>query len=63
MELRKIFDEDVVNYDRYRPGYPEALFADVRAYAGLTADSRLLEIGVGTGQATLPFLLAAVGAA
>ncbi len=58
MELRKSFDEDAVNYDRYRPGYPEALFADVRAYAGLTADSRLLEIGVGTGQATLPFLLA-----
>jgi SAM-dependent methyltransferase len=37
-------------YDRWRPGYPDALFADVlgRAPAG-----RVLEAGAGTGRATL----------
>ena len=55
MELRRKFDEDPAAYDRYRPGYPQALFQDVAAYSGIRAGSRLLEIGIGTGQATLPF--------
>jgi len=42
-------------YDRVRPPYPDALFDDVIAFVGLGADARLLEIGAGTGIATLPF--------
>ncbi len=38
-----------------RPGYPPALFADVARIAGLTSASRLLEIGCGTGHATIEF--------
>lgn len=41
-------------YHRARPGYPGALFDDIIAYANLSADSRILEVGCGAGQATLP---------
>ncbi len=53
-ELRGIFAEDAELYDRARPGYPEALFDDIAALADLPAGARVLEIGPGTGQATLP---------
>jgi SAM-dependent methyltransferase len=44
-------------YDRARPTYPEQLVDDVVAYAaeGLTAAPRALEVGAGTGKATLQF--------
>lgn len=42
-------------YDRARPGYPEELVEDVVRLSGLPAGGRVLEIGCGTGQATLPF--------
>jgi len=53
---RTHFDEIVANYDKARPEYPDALFADVFAYAG--SGKKALEIGAGTGKATLPFLRA-----
>lgn len=56
MDLRRVFDEDERNYERIRPGYAEALFEAVFSYAGIGAESEALEIGIGTGQATLPFL-------
>lgn len=59
-ELRAIFDEDADLYDRARPGYPPALLADLKAYGGIGPGARVLEIGPGTGQATLP--LADLGA-
>jgi SAM-dependent methyltransferase len=52
--LRATFDEDAERYDRARPGYPAALFDDLQALTGLRAGDRVLEIGPGTGQATLP---------
>ena len=52
-DLRAIFDEDAELYDRARPGYPDALFDDLFAMAGIGARSRVLEIGCGTGQATV----------
>lgn len=41
-------------YERYRPGYPDALVAEVLAYAGRPV-STALEIGAGTGKATRVF--------
>jgi SAM-dependent methyltransferase len=52
--LRATFDEAAELYDRARPGYPPALFEDLAELADLGPGSRVLEIGCGTGQATLP---------
>jgi len=52
--LRAIFDEDPELYDRVRPGHPEAMFDDLAALTGLGPGARVLELGCGTGQATLP---------
>jgi len=54
MKTRLIHDQVAQRYDRARPGYPAALFDDIIAYAGLAAAARILEVGCGTGQATLP---------
>ncbi|MBQ7720165.1 MAG: methyltransferase domain-containing protein [Clostridia bacterium] len=56
MDLRQTFNEDEINYDRYRPDYPDELISSVAEYSGIHDGSRLLEIGFGTGQATSPFL-------
>jgi SAM-dependent methyltransferase len=53
-QLRTTFDQAAELYDRARPGYPAALFEDLTALAGLRPGARVLEIGCGTGQATLP---------
>jgi protein-L-isoaspartate O-methyltransferase len=52
---RATFNRVAALYDQMRPGYPATVYADAEAMAGLTADSRLLEIGSGTGHATLAF--------
>jgi SAM-dependent methyltransferase len=52
-DLRAVFDEDAELYDRARPGYPDAVFDDLFALAAIGAGSRVLEIGCGTGQATV----------
>lgn len=54
MQLRATFDEDAERYDTFRPRYRAALFNKLIADTGITTDSTLLEIGPGTGQATLP---------
>jgi SAM-dependent methyltransferase len=51
--LRAIFDEDAERYDRARPGYPAQLFADLAHLAEIGAGCRVLEIGAGTGKATV----------
>jgi SAM-dependent methyltransferase len=48
------FDAAAAGYAAARPGYPEALFDDLVALAGLPAGGAILEIGPGTGQATVP---------
>src|SRR5215216_2159300 len=53
--LRTTFDEAAAIYDEVRPGYPEGLFDDVVSLSGIPAGGRILEIGCGTGQATVPF--------
>ena len=54
-ELRTSFDGAAMLYDEVRPGYPEALFDDVVSLSGIPSGGRILEIGCGTGQATVPF--------
>lgn len=56
MDLRKTFNTDEYNYDRSRPDYPKELFDDIFDYVNLSENCNVLEIGIGTGQATLPFL-------
>lgn len=51
---RRSFDSIVELYDRTRPTYPEQLFDDLVALSGISPGGRILEIGPGTGQATLP---------
>lgn len=47
-----MFGEAVDDYDAYRPGYPAALVDDVLAAAG---PGPVLEVGAGTGKATVSF--------
>jgi predicted O-methyltransferase YrrM len=54
MALRDTFDEAPELYDRVRPGYPEAVFEDLTTLCRLRPGSRVLELGRGTGQATVP---------
>ena len=55
LSLRSIFNSAAKAYDAIRPGYPDALIADIIALANLPSRARLLEIGCGTGQATRSF--------
>jgi SAM-dependent methyltransferase len=48
----RLFDEVPELYDRVRPTYPDALFADLAAVTGIHEGSSVLEVGCGTGQAT-----------
>ncbi len=52
--LRQTFDSAAERYDRFRPEYPEALFDDLVALAGLAPGDELLEVGCATGKATRP---------
>jgi ubiquinone/menaquinone biosynthesis C-methylase UbiE len=53
-DLRKTFDEEAELYDISRPHYPAELFDTIIKNANLQPGSKLVEIGPGTGQATLP---------
>jgi len=50
-----VFDEVPDLYDEVRPGYPEQVFEDIISLSGIPSGKRILEIGCGTGQATVPF--------
>jgi SAM-dependent methyltransferase len=52
---RTSFDDQAEAYDRARPSYPEALVDDVIARSRIPAHGRILEVGAGTGKATVLF--------
>jgi SAM-dependent methyltransferase len=52
--LRETFNEAAELYDRARPGYPAQMFDELAELAGIGTGCRVLEIGCGTGQATVP---------
>ncbi|HEX6778155.1 MAG TPA: class I SAM-dependent methyltransferase [Ktedonobacterales bacterium] len=54
LRRRASFNEAASLYDGARPDYPEALFDDMVALSGIPAGGAVLEIGSGTGKATLP---------
>ena len=51
---RATFDEVAELYDEVRPGYPPGIINAVLEFASLSEGGRILEIGPGTGQLTLP---------
>jgi SAM-dependent methyltransferase len=53
---RRSFDDVAALYGRVRPGYPDPVFDDLWELSDLGDAPRVLEIGCGTGQATLPLL-------
>jgi SAM-dependent methyltransferase len=55
LNFRTGFDEVAAEYDAIRPGYPAALIEDIISITHLPANGHILEIGCGTGQATIPF--------
>lgn len=54
-ERRLVFGEVAELYDRHRPSYPPALIDDLAAEAGLDGRRAVLEVGAGTGKATVLF--------
>jgi SAM-dependent methyltransferase len=53
--LRSSFNESAELYDEVRPGYPTSIIDTIIADAELPPDGKILEIGCGTGQITIPF--------
>ncbi len=58
-EESKSFNLVATEYDLYRPAYPDELIKALIAMTGIHEDSRILEVGAGTGKAT--YLLAQRG--
>ncbi|HEY6522682.1 MAG TPA: class I SAM-dependent methyltransferase [Solirubrobacteraceae bacterium] len=56
-ERRLVFGEVAEQYDRYRPTYPPELVDDLIALAGLDGTQAVLDVGAGTGKATVLFAL------
>jgi len=56
MDLRLTFNTDPKNYDDLRPTYVSQMFNDIIEYSHLNEKMSALEISIGTGQASLPFL-------
>ena len=54
--LEGTFNTAVELYERMRPTYPAELYRDVFRYRPIGEHSRALEVGIGTGQATVPVL-------
>ncbi len=52
---RTVFDSFATSYDKYRPSYPAAVATDVLSLCSLTNESVVLEVGSGTGKATVLF--------
>lgn len=50
----RLFAGTAWHYARYRPGYPHVFIDDLVAQLGLDGTGRLLDLGCGTGQLTLP---------
>jgi SAM-dependent methyltransferase len=54
-KLKTTFEKGAELYDKARPQYPEQLVKDVLTLSEIPSNGRILEVGCGTGQATLLF--------
>jgi ubiquinone/menaquinone biosynthesis C-methylase UbiE len=54
-EESEMFNQMADYYDRFRPDYPEETIQTILSTANLSSDSRVLEIGAGSGKATAQF--------
>ena len=54
--LETTFNSVCTEYDRWRPNYVKELYDDIFNVKEITSSSNVLEVGIGTGQATLPIL-------
>lgn len=52
----KSFDESADYYDQFRPGYPDQLIRELVSRGELNQNSRILEVGAGSGKATRQFV-------
>jgi SAM-dependent methyltransferase len=52
--LRETFEAAADRYDQARPDYPDKLFEALMRLTGVQRGAHVLEIGCGTGKATLP---------
>jgi SAM-dependent methyltransferase len=50
------FDASALEYDRYRPRYPDGVFDDIVELGRLSVGARAVEVGAGTGIATGPLV-------
>jgi SAM-dependent methyltransferase len=50
------FGGQALDYDRYRPRYPEGVFDDILTVTDMSAGTEVIEIGAGTGIATEPLV-------
>ena len=55
-ELGATFDTKVSLYEKMRPGYVDDLYKAIFDYVKIDENSRVVEVGSGSGQATLPVL-------
>jgi len=55
------FAAQALDYDRYRPRYPDDVFDDLVELAGLSLGDTVVEIGAGTGIATEPLVERGLG--
>jgi SAM-dependent methyltransferase len=54
-DLRYTFNQVALDYDAVRPTYPQALVEDILGLSSFPQNGRIVEVGCGSGQATLPF--------
>lgn len=54
--LEWTFDTVAYAYEKLRPGYVEELYHKLFEYAAISDSSRVVEVGIGAGQASLPIL-------
>ena len=54
--LNWTFDTVADTYEKLRPGYVDELYQNIFEYKSINNTSRVVEVGIGGGQATLPFL-------